>query len=168
MQYHLNTSHAAGLSLENRLSVSGFTNALLLTALPVLSVAYEYHFAQAALTGALIGKWFAFWAIGVRLMLAGCTQLASRRSKSRDVFAAREDSKIVKKATGVADIVLAAMGFLCFEIGEASLLATITLGIYMGLACLQQDFKKPATITGWINMVYDLIVFAVIATCLVF
>ncbi|HTE28416.1 hypothetical protein [Flavitalea sp.] len=167
MQYQLSPFQAAGLSLEYRQSLSRFTNAILLTALPVLSVACEHHFGQAALTGTLIGKWFAFWAIGIRLLVAGFMQL-TRKSNSRNHLSAREDSGMVKKATGVANLVLSALGFLCVASSEGSLLAAITVGVYLGLAGLQHDFKKPATASGWISLIYDFIVFSVIATCLVF
>ena len=44
-------------------------------AFPLLSVAIEGVVASSALNASLVGKWFAFWSVGVRLISAGSRQV---------------------------------------------------------------------------------------------
>ena len=168
MQYQLNPLQASGLSHTNRQSLSRFVNFSLLTVLPLLSVACEHHIAQAAVTGTLIGKWLLFWSVGIRLLGAGIIQITTCLPGNVGFLSNREDSNTVRKATGIANLVLAGMSFLCVANDGWSLLAAITVGIYVGLAGMQYDFKTPANRNAWINLVYDVVVFVVVATCLVF
>jgi hypothetical protein len=168
MQYQLNPFQAAGLSLTNRQSLSRILNISLLTVLPMLSVACEHHIAKTAVTGTLIGKWLLFWAVGIRLIAAGTIQITTSMPANVGLLSNREDSNTVRKATGIANIVLAGMSFLCVANDGWSQLAAITVGVYVGLAGMQHDFKTPADTNAWINMVYDFVVFAVVAICLVF
>lgn len=136
-----------------------------MVALPVLSVLVQHHLTKVAITPALLGKWFIVWVLGIRLMVVGFVQVVHR---GRSAVQHSDDGIDLGKITGLAKMVLAGLGFLCVAYHQWSLLPTITVGIYLGLAGFQHDFKKPTTTEGWISMIYDMVVFTVITTCMVF
>jgi hypothetical protein len=69
-----------------------FASVLLLTlVLPVISIFIE---AAGSPTGAvmtfLIGRWFVFWAVGVRLFVAGLRQTGQPQFTAREIFGIRD------------------------------------------------------------------------------
>jgi hypothetical protein len=56
----------------------------LMVVFPIASVAIEALLHQGSDLWMLVGKWFVFWAVGVRLMLAGVRQIAKPRVHRRD------------------------------------------------------------------------------------
>lgn len=59
---------------------------LLLTVFPAGSVAIDLVWGGGADKMALIGKWFVFWAIGVRLFMAGMRQVARPQFTVEGIF----------------------------------------------------------------------------------
>src|SRR6478609_6215113 len=90
----------------------------LMGVLPIGSVLLEWLFldggggpAGPAGLVALIGKWFVFWAIGVRLFLAGLRQIADPAFTAKTIFRI-EDPKalIVVQELGFANMALGLLG----------------------------------------------------------
>lgn len=63
--------------------------ALLIFALPAGSALAEHALPGAAPFMALIGKWFVFWAAGIRLVLAGVRQLVQPEFTAQPIFRIR-------------------------------------------------------------------------------
>jgi hypothetical protein len=168
MQSHTSSYQPAGFSGHHRNILSLSMDFLLLAILPLLSVAGEQHFVNASISIILLGKWFLFWTIGVRLMVKGFAQVIRSVRNGNSSLLNRDETGDFTKMLGLAKMALAGMGFLCVVNDQWSLLATITVGVYLGLTGFQHDFKRPTTTRGWMSMSYDFLVFTVIAVCLVF
>ena len=168
MQYHSNL-YTGTSSLANRQQQGDILlNILFVFALPILSVIVQHHLTKVDITPALLGRWFILWVVGIRLLVVGFAKVIHSGRKGNAVLLNSDDGIGLSKITGLAKMALAGLGFLCVAYDQWSLLPTITVGIYLGLAGFQHDFKKPTTSEGWISMSYDMIVCTVITTCLVF
>ncbi|HTP02561.1 MAG TPA: hypothetical protein VMJ64_14395, partial [Anaerolineales bacterium] len=61
--------------------------ALLMFILPMLFIGVEAYFlGRSAGLLALIGKWFVFWVVGIRLFTAGLRQAIQPRFTAEDIF----------------------------------------------------------------------------------
>ena len=66
--------------------------------LPVVSVTVECLTHSSTFGWALIGKWFVFWAIGVRLFTAGIRQVAKPAFTAQEIFhISNEESFVIVK-----------------------------------------------------------------------
>lgn len=166
MSYQTNHYQPSGVLTISRQVITASINIVFLTVLPLVSAAVEYHFTKTGMSAVLVGKWFIFWTVGIRFLVAGFTQVI--RQGRGALILQGDTTGGFGKVLGLVKMLLAGMAFLCVMKDSWSLLAAITVGVYVGLAGFQHDFKKPNTAEGWISMVYDMIVFTVITTCLVF
>lgn len=141
---------------------------MLMGVLPVTSIVIERLVDNADLV-MLVGKWFVFWACGVRLLIAGIRQMLNPEFTARTIFdiADKGASKIVVEL-GFAN---AAMGLL----SVASILrpdwvlpAAIVTGLYYGLAGIKHVFNAGRNrIETWAT-VSDLGIFVVLAIYVAF
>jgi hypothetical protein len=130
--------------------------------LPVLSIAGETILDNASFTWELIGKWFIFWAVGIRLFTAGINQASNPGFTARIFNMRTQESFIVIKELGFANISLGVMGILSVINNNWRLLAAVTAGLFFGLAGIQHVFRKPDNRNEMIAMLYDLFVLLVI------
>jgi hypothetical protein len=109
---------------------------MLLAVLPVLSILLEYFvFHGSADWVFLIGRWFVFWAGGVRLVLAGARQVANPAFTASTIFEVADPG---------ANRIVQELGFGNLSIGLISLVslfipgwlepAALASGLYYGLA----------------------------------
>ncbi|GAA0638948.1 DUF6790 family protein [Brevundimonas lenta] len=79
--------------------------------LPAASVLIEWLLPGHAGLIFLIGKWFVFWAVGVRLLTAGVRQMAQPEFTARTIFEIRDPdaSKIVSEL-GAANVAIGSIG----------------------------------------------------------
>jgi hypothetical protein len=143
----------------------------LMLALPLISIVAQIALTdQSALHGAstllIVAKWYVFWAVGVRLSLAGLRQIIQPRYTAETILGFKgAEALFFVRELGFANV---AMG----SVGIASLLApswvtpAALLGaIYYGLAginhCLHKDRNKLANVA----LVSDLFAAVVLATC---
>lgn len=168
MSLHTNHYEPTGSLTISRQIITAFTNMTFFTAIPLVSAVYESHLLKINMDAGIVGKWFIFWAVAVRFLVTGFLQVL-RQGKGRSVVLTQSNSgQNMAKMEGLVKMFLAGLAFLCVVKGSGSLLAAIIAGIYIGLAAFQHDFKRPATIEGWIEMIFDMLVFIVISCCLVF
>jgi len=131
--------------------------------LPVFSILIEWHFRQSPLGWVLVGKWFVFWAVGVRLFIAGIRQLTKPAFTAKEIFhLSGEESFIIIKELGLANICFGTIGILSlFKVAWCEA-AAITGGLYFGLAGIQHLFKKPDSNNEVIAMVSDIYIFVLL------
>ncbi|MFT3704302.1 MAG: hypothetical protein QM802_18180 [Agriterribacter sp.] len=165
MQYQSQLYAGALRSAGRQHQLEIILHILFVFGLPALSVLIQHHVTKETITASLLGKWFILWVLGVRLLVVGFVQVVRR---GRSAVQQSEDGLDLVKIAGLVKMGLSLLGFLCVTHPQWSLLPTITVGIYLGLAGFQHDFKKPSTTEGWISMIYDMVVFVVITGCLVF
>ena len=107
----------------------------LMFVLPLLSVAVDASISPGSASLLLIGRWFVFWAVGIRLLLAGIRQIIQPRYTAETILGIKgEESLLVVRELGFAN---AAVG----AIGTGSILApgwvtagALAGGIFYGLA----------------------------------
>ncbi|HTB27023.1 MAG TPA: DUF6790 family protein [Puia sp.] len=144
-------------------------NILLLFILPLLSIASECIVEKESMDWILIGKWFIFWAIGIRLFTAGIKQSSNPEFTAVKIFKMKSsESFVVIRELGFANIALGVMGILSVINSNWRILAAITGGLFFGLAGIQHLFKRPDSRNELIAMLYDLIVLLMIVLYLVF
>lgn len=111
---------------------------LLTLILPLASVYVDRAVMDNALPLMLLtGKWFAFWAGGVRLLLAGLRQVTNPRFTSEAIFGiAGDDPLPFVRELGMANIAMGALGILVPFAAGFVLPAAVVTGLYYLLAGL--------------------------------
>jgi hypothetical protein len=138
-------------------------NILLLFILPALSVIAEVIVEKESPDWMLIGKWFIFWAVGIRLFTAGIKQSSNPEFTAVKIFHMKTaESFVVIRELGFANIALGVMGILSVINGHWRILAAVTGGLFFGLAGFQHLFKKPDSRNELIAMFYDITVLLVV------
>jgi hypothetical protein len=136
---------------------------LLLLVLPAGSVIAEAFSGHSASLISLIGKWFVFWAAGVRLFIAGVRQVIQPQFTAEEIFDIHDRASfVIIRELGFANL---SMGFL----GMSSLLrpgwvvpAALVGGLYYGLAGLGHVFQKGRNAKENIAMISDIFIFLVL------
>jgi hypothetical protein len=133
---------------------------LLLLVFPAGSVVAESVFSgHSPSIISLIGKWFVFWAAGVRLFIAGVRQVIQPQFTAEEIFDIHDrGSFVIVRELGFANL---SMGFL----GIASILrpswvipAALAGGLYYGLAGLGHVFQKGRNAKENMAMVSDIFI----------
>ncbi len=85
---------------------------LLMLICPVASILAEYYMQHPDMgLIALVGKWFTFWAVGVRLFTAGIRQVKDPAFTTKDIFHIDNvESLVIVRELGFANICMGAVG----------------------------------------------------------
>jgi len=117
----------------------------------------------------LIGKWLVFWAVGVRLFIAGIRQVSKPAFTATEIFhMSSDESHPVIIELGFSNISIGLLGILTLVKSDWCAAAAITGGLYFGLAGLLHIVKKPAGRNEVIAMISDLYIFALLTAYLFF
>jgi hypothetical protein len=135
---------------------------LLAVILPLLSVLWEHYYELEPYGWELIGKWFIFYAIGIRLFTAGISQASNPAFTSSILHLKTRESFVVIRELGFANLSLGVMGILSALNNNWRVLAAISGGLFFGLAGILHLLRKPETRNEMIAMCYDLFVMVVI------
>lgn len=146
-----------------------FTVIVLMAVAPLVSIAIE------AATGAsppawwdLAVKWFTFWAVGVRLFLAGARQTTRPGFTAQTIFRLKdEESHVVVRELGMANLSMGALGLASLALSEWRVAAAVVGGLYYGLAGAGHLAKKPASPNETVALISDVWIFAVLAVLVV-
>ncbi|MFZ2031410.1 MAG: DUF6790 family protein [Vitreimonas sp.] len=116
--------------------------ALFLLILPAGSVAYEMSNHSGDLI-ALIGKWFTFWAVGVRLGVAGLRQTFDPGYTAREIFEIQETSALpIVQELGFANISMGFVGAMSLLISPWIQAAALVGGLYYLLAGVKHVLNR--------------------------
>jgi len=132
---------------------------LLLLIFPAASVIAESH----AVSLALIGKWFVFWAAGVRLFIAGIRQVVQPRFTAEEIFGLHDRASFaIVRELGFANLSMGLLG-ICSLFRTAWLIpAAIVGGLYYGLAGAGHIFHRGKNAKEYTAMISDWFVFLVL------
>jgi hypothetical protein len=138
--------------------------ALTMFVLPIVSIVIDYAAGgggQDLVT--LTGKWFVFWAVGVRLLTAGLRQTLDPAFTARAIFDIEDKAaeKIVREL-GFGNLAIGVLGVISSFDPAWVLPAAITGALFFGLAGAKHVLNRPRTRLENIAMVSDLFVFAVL------
>jgi hypothetical protein len=138
---------------------------LLMFVLPVASTAVEATwFGRGAALMFLVGKWFVFWTVGVRLLLAGIRQVAMPRFTAESIFEIKDPAATaVVREVGFANLAMGALGLASLAQPAWLVPAAIVGGLYYGLAGVGHMLRSDRNFNEQTALVTDLMIFAVLA-----
>jgi hypothetical protein len=142
--------------------------ALFMLILPAGCVAAEYlwlHTGTDLVT--LVGKWFAFWGVGMRLGLAGLRQAFDPAFTASDIFEI-EDARVhpIVRELGFANLAMATLGIMALSGWAAP--AALAGGVFFALAGWKHLAAKERNATRTVAMVSDLFMALVLFAYLAF
>lgn len=138
---------------------------LLMLVLPLISVAAQAQMLPdvGALMG-LIGKWFTFWGVGVRLFLAGLSQVFRPRFTAEDIFGIGDPGALaIVREVGFGNLAIGTLGLLSLFFPDFLLPAAIAGGLFYGLAGLGHLARKDRNLKEQVALVSDFGIFLVLA-----
>lgn len=140
------------------------TIALTMGLLPLGSIAAEWALVPDPSLLLLTGKWFVFWAVGVRLTFAGLRQVAAPDFTARDIFRieAPEALPLVREL-GFANLAAGVVGMASLAWPGFVLPAAIWGAIFLGAAGVMHARRRGRSLNETMAMVSDLFVALVLA-----
>jgi hypothetical protein len=152
-------------SASNRIYL--YSTAAFMLVLPLGSIATARFFGSSDDLWALAGKWFVFWAVGVRLLTAGIKQAAQPAFTAAHIFGiAGSESHVIVRELGFANICMGMAGVASLIVTSWRTAAAFTGGLYFGLAGVMHLIKGASTRLERIALISDLFIFGVLASCL--
>lgn len=107
---------------------------LLLLVLPVASIAVETMMYGGELMR-YIAKWFVFWAVGVRLFLAGVRQTMQPQFTAESIFGIKEPAaQFIAREVGFGNLAMGTLGLASLFLPGWIIPAALVGGLYYGLA----------------------------------
>ena len=141
---------------------------LLLFIFPATSVAISAHLHPDVSIVALIGRWFTFWAVGVRLFIAGIRQVAQPEFTAQEIFQIPGTAALpIVRELGFANLSMGLLGLLILLRPDWTVPAAIVGGVYYGLAGLGHLGQKDKNAKEQIALLSDVFVFLVLATFII-
>lgn len=107
------------------------------------------------------GRWFLFWGVGSRLVLAGVVQIVKPEFTTESILGGspQAGANQVAQELGFADLAMGIGGCVGTFLG-GGLAAAITGGLYMGIAGMRHVVKRDANVREQVATWTDLLVFA--------
>jgi hypothetical protein len=140
------------------------TITLTMLLLPLGSIAAEWALTPASSLLLLTGKWFVFWAVGVRLTLAGLRQVAAPDFTAREVFGIEgPDALPLVRELGFANLAAGVIGTASIAWPAFVLPAAIWGAIFLGAAGVMHARRRGRSAHETMAMVSDLFVALVLA-----
>ena len=139
---------------------------LLLVVLPSASVCGQLFFHsqsdQAVLS--LMGRWWAFWAVGIRLFIAGLRQVIEPQFTAKEIFSSDDPRSLpIVREIGFGNLAFGSLGVLSLFRPDWVLPAAIAGGIYYGLAGAGHIPQKDKNPKEWAAMLSDFLVLLILA-----
>lgn len=137
---------------------------LLLLVLPLLSAAFEAILFAVPDPALLLGKWFTFWGAGVRLFMAGLSQIFRPQFTAQDILGIKGgNADVLVREVGFGNLALGTLGILSLVFPDWLIPAAVAGALFYGLAGAGHVARKEKTAKEWIALVSDLFTFLVLA-----
>jgi hypothetical protein len=108
----------------------------------------------------LVGKWFIFSAVGLRLFIAGIKQTTDPAFTTKEIFHLdNPDSFPIVRELGFANICFGLIGIVSLFIPHWRIVSAFGSGLYYGIAGFQHLLKKPVGTNEKFALVTDMIIF---------
>ncbi len=129
--------------------------------LPALSVLVEWLMKRNPFDPAVvIGKWFIFWAVGVRLFIAGFRQVSNPSFTAKDIFhIEHEPSHAIVRELGFANLCFGLIGIVSLFVPAWRVVSAFGSGLYYGIAGANHFVRKAASANETVAMVSDILIF---------
>ena len=111
----------------------------------------------------LAGKWFTFWGIGVRLLVAGLSQVVRPAFTANTILGAKAGISVnqIVQELGFANLAFGLVGILSLPISGWLVPAALAGGVFLGLAGIRHITKPRKNTKEWVATLSDLLVAAV-------
>lgn len=141
---------------------------VVLIILPILSIAIHVVSGQGVLDMAVIGKWFVFWAVGVRLFTAGFSQMFRPKYTAENILGITDPkSFLVVRELGFANLAIGIVGMGSILESAWIVPAAISGTLFYSLAGVNHVLTKDRNKLENMAMITDLFVAGVLfAFCL--
>jgi hypothetical protein len=143
---------------------------VLMLIFPVASIALEvYVHNHGVMNVAIVGKWFVFWAVGVRLLIAGLRQIVQPRYTAETILGVKDpDALLIIRELGFANTAIGSAGLgSLFLVGWVLPVAVIG-AIFYGLAGINHVTHRSRNTLQNVAMISDIFAAAVLLIyCLV-
>ena len=138
---------------------------LLMGVFPVVSILIELFVAHTSADIIfLIGKWFVFWSVGVRLMLAGARQISKPAFTAQTIFRIEDKAaETIVQELGFANLAIGAIGTLSLMFPDWITPAAVAGGLFYGLAGIKHYMKGDRNRLETIAMISDLAAYVILA-----
>ena len=124
------------------------------------------HGSPPASTLFIVAKWYVFWAVGVRLSLAGLWQIFQPRYTAETILGLKGDESLFfVRELGFANVSMGSIGALSLLKPAWILAAALVGALYYGLAGINHCFHRQRNKLENLAMVSDLFAAAVLAIC---
>jgi hypothetical protein len=142
---------------------------LLLLVLPIASIAASsIHSGHTEPLLFLIGRWFVFWGVGIRLLLAGLRQAIQPAFTAREIFGIHDSSAFpIVREIGFANISIGILGICTIFRADWIVPAAIVGGLYYGLAGALHLAHQSKNAKENMAMVSDAFIFLVLVVFVV-
>jgi hypothetical protein len=143
----------------------------LMLALPLVSIVAQIiltdHGAlHAASNLVVVAKWYVFWAVGVRLSLAGLRQIIQPRYTAETILGLKgAESLFFVRELGFANVTMGSVGIASLASPSWVTPAAMLGAIYYGLAGINHCFHKGRNKLQNLALVSDLFAAVVLAIC---
>lgn len=132
--------------------------------LPALSMALEHALRPELALIALLGRWFVFWGLGVRLGLAGARQLIQPAFTARQIFhVTGDEALILVQELGVANLAASAVAVLSLGLPTFVAPAAIYGAVFYGVAGARHIASRSRSAKETIALVSDLFIALIFA-----
>jgi hypothetical protein len=112
----------------------------------------------------LIGKWFVFWPVGVRLFVAGLRQVLQPSFTAEDIFAIKDRAVLpIVREVGFANLAMGTLGLLTLAKPGFLAPAAIVGALYYGLAGAGHLLRGHLNSAGRTALISDWLIFFVLA-----
>ena len=142
----------------------------LMVVAPVVSIVIELAAGGSGDVVLLAGKWFTFWAVGVRLFAAGLSQSLRPDFTAQTILGGGTDraaNQIVQEL-GFANLAFGVLGILSLPLGGWVVPAATAGGLFLGLAGIRHIVKPHKNGKEWIATLTDLLVFVVLLVFVIY
>jgi hypothetical protein len=134
-----------------------FIVATLMCLFPVLSIVIEAGHGGVPVNALLVCKWYAFWAVGLRLLLAGLRQAVQPLYTAREILGLKtQESLFLVRELGFANIAIGTIAVVSLFVPAWRLAAAVLGGIFYGLAGCSHLFQSHRNRLENVAMVSDL------------
>lgn len=111
----------------------------------------------------LAGMWWAFWGVGVRLTVAGVSQLANPGRTAKGILGIEDASaEQIVHELGYANLSLGVVALVASFVPHWGILGAVPGAVYMGLAGLRHVTKHGKNRDETVAMYTDLLVFVIV------
>jgi uncharacterized protein DUF6790 len=108
----------------------------------------------------LVGKWFIFSAVGLRLFIAGIKQTTDPAFTAKEIFHIDNPGSFpIVRELGFANLCFGIIGIVSLFLPHWRVVSACGSGLYYGIAGLQHFVKKPVSTNEKFALVTDVIIF---------